>query len=169
MKQSWLRPDWEPGLSISKLPLEHLLQMRIKALLLDVDGTLLHGKEVILHNSVINWIKEAKENLVVHLLSNNPSHKRVGSVAKQLRVDYTCRAGKPFHRGLNKVLKSIELNPAQIGLVGDRIFTDVIAGNSRGLYTVLVTPIGPDGNSCPNNRIQLLEKKAAQFLGAERV
>ena len=50
MSQNLLKANWEPGLSIQDLPIQHLLDLGIKALVLDVDGTLLPRKELILHS-----------------------------------------------------------------------------------------------------------------------
>ena len=50
--------------------------------------------------------------------------------------------------------------------MGDRIFTDVLAGNRLDLYTVLVRPLRADGYPCNNNRVQRLEQKLAAWLGA---
>ena len=49
-------------------------------------------------------------------------------------------------------------------MVGDRVFTDVLAGNRLGLYTVLVRPPRQDG-SCSNDRVQQFER-LARWLGA---
>lgn len=46
MQRQWLLPDWDPGLTVVQLPLEHLLDRGITALLLDVDRTLLPGHDV---------------------------------------------------------------------------------------------------------------------------
>ena len=51
-------------------------------------------------------------------------------------------------------------------MVGDRIFTDVLAGNRLGLYTVLVKPLGPNGMTYQKSRTQSFEQKIASFLGA---
>ncbi len=165
--QHWLEPDWRPNVSVPNLPLKHFLDKNIKALLLDVDGTLLTGREVIIHDSVIKWIKEARLHLKLHLLSNNPSRKRIGNVAKKLDLTFTYGAAKPRRKSAKKVLDELKLNPNQISLVGDRIFTDVLTGNRLGLYTVLVKPLGADGSTNQNNKIQAIEDKVACLFGAK--
>ena len=51
-------------------------------------------------------------------------------------------------------------------MVGDRVFTDVLAGNRLGLYTVLVRPPQQDGSPCSNDRVQQFERRLARWLGA---
>ena len=166
MSQNLLKPNWDPGLSIQYLQLQHLLDTGIKALILDVDGTLLPRKEKTLHQSVINWIKDAKTSFSLHLLSNNPSKKRIESISKQLNINFTYKAAKPSRSALRKVQQRLELSPKEIAIVGDRLFTDVLAGNRLGLYKVLVWPLGPNGKPSKKNTTQLIENSIAGFLGA---
>lgn len=168
MKRQWLMPDWDPGLTVVQLPLEHLLDRGIRALLLDVDRTLLPGRDVRLPDAVMGWASSAQRHLRLHLFSNNPSKTRIAAVADQLGVTYTSGASKPRRAPLRKVLNDLELPPEQMAIVGDRLFTDVLAGNRLGLYTVLVRPLKADGTACPHDRVQRLERSLARLLGAER-
>ncbi|WP_320667632.1 YqeG family HAD IIIA-type phosphatase [Prochlorococcus sp. MIT 1307] len=168
MKRNWLKPDWEPGLSLTRLPIKHLIDIGIKALILDVDGTLLPREEINIHNSVSLWIKEAKKNFSVHLLSNNPSKKRIEFISNKLEINFTYRAAKPAKGALKKVLIKLQQEPGKIAIIGDRLFTDVLAGKRLGLYTVLVKPLGPNGVPCKYNSIQRLEKSIAKLFRANK-
>ena len=168
MQRQWLLPDWDPGLTVVQLPLEHLLDRGITALLLDVDRTLLPGHDVRLPDAVMGWATSAQRHLRLHLFSNNPSRHRIGAVADQLGVSYTSGAAKPRRSALRKVLRDLQVQPEELAIVGDRLFTDVLAGNRLGLYTVLVRPLKADGTPCPHDRVQRLERKLARLLGAER-
>ena len=166
MERHRLQPAWEPGLTIAHLSLPQLLAHDIRAAVIDVDRTLLPGRDVRLPEPVRIWLVDAGRRLRLHLFSNNPSRRRISAVADQLGVSFTCGARKPRRGALRKVIEELDLPPEQIAMVGDRLFTDVLCGNRLGLYTVLVRPIAEDGHPCSHDRVQRLERGLARLLGA---
>ena len=161
-----LQPSWDPGLTIAHLSLPQLLAHDIRAAVIDVDRTLLPGRDVQLPEPVRAWMVDAGRRLRLHLFSNNPSRRRISAVADQLGVSFTCGARKPRRGALRTVIEELKLPPEQIAMVGDRLFTDVLCGNRLGLYTVLVRPIAQDGHPCPHDRVQRLERRLARLVGA---
>jgi HAD superfamily phosphatase (TIGR01668 family) len=166
MLRDLLTPDWLPGTTLAHLPLQELLDRDIRALVLDVDRTLLPRRKATLPPQAELWLRHARERLPLHLLSNNPSRRRIGSVADTLGLPYTTSAGKPRRAALRRVLQELDLAPARVALVGDRLFTDVLVGNRMGLFTVLVKPIDPDGEPCRQDRLQNLELRMARWVGS---
>ena len=166
MLRDLLTPDWLPGTSLAHLPLQELVDRGIRALVLDVDRTLLPRRQATLPLQAELWLRHARERMPLHLLSNNPSRRRIGAVADSLGLPYTTSAGKPRRAALRKVLNDLDLPPAQVALVGDRLFTDVLVGNRMGLFTVLVKPIDPDGEPCRQDRLQNLELRMARWVGS---
>lgn len=166
MLRELLRPDWLLDRTLAELPLQDLLDQGIRALVLDVDRTLLPRRQAELPPSALLWLREARSRMPIHLLSNNPSRQRIGAVARQLELPFTTSAGKPRRAALRRVLGQLAVEPRQVALIGDRLFTDVIAGNRLGLFTVLVKPIDPQGRPCQRDRLQKLELRLAHWLGA---
>lgn len=165
MLRQLLRPNWLLDCTLAELPLQELLDQQIRALVLDVDRTLLPRRQAVLPESVMHWLLRAQQRMPIHLFSNNPSRKRVGAVAEQLNLPYTISAGKPRRRALRRVLDELKLPHHEVALIGDRLFTDVIAGNRLGLFTVLVKPIDPLGQPCQRDRLQKIELLLARRLG----
>ena len=120
MHRHWLTPDWDPGLTLAQLPLEPLLGRGIRVLLLDVDRTLLPGRDVQLPAPMQRWTEEASRLLHIHLISNNTSRRRIQAVADQLNVTYTSSASKPRRGAIRRVISSLPNSPAEIAMVGDR-------------------------------------------------
>ena len=164
--QRLLQPSWMLDTSLAQLPLERLYQGRIKALILDVDRTLLPRRHSEMPAAMEQWLREAQQHLRVHLFSNNPSKRRIGAVARQLDLPFTTSAGKPRRSALRQVLAELGLPPHQVAMVGDRLFTDVLAGNRLGLFTVLVKPVDPLGQPCQRDRLQRAELSLARWMVA---
>ena len=162
-----LEPSWEPDLTIHEIPLGILIEKEIQALILDVDGTIINGNKVTVHNPVKEWIDKASKHFYIHLFSNNPSASRISTVANLLKLNYTYKAGKPSRKKLKKVITKIGKSHNKIAIIGDRIFTDVLAGNRLGLYTILIRPIGKDGGQSKSRNMQKLEKAISRLFGAE--
>ncbi|MBW4529329.1 MAG: YqeG family HAD IIIA-type phosphatase [Aphanothece saxicola GSE-SYN-MK-01-06B] len=166
MLRDLLTPDWLAGTSLAHLPLQELVDRGIRGLVLDVDRTLLPRRQATMPVQAELWLRHARERMPLHLLSNNPSRRRIGAVADTMGLPYTTSAGKPRRAALRKVLLDLDLPPAQVALVGDRLFTDVLVGNRMGLFTVLVKPIDPDGEPCRQDRLQNLELRMARWVGS---
>lgn len=162
-----LQPNMVAPGTLADLPLHGLLAHGIRALVLDVDRTLLPHGGTTLPAPMESWLQRAQETLPLHLFSNNPSRSRIGSVAERLGVTYTTSAGKPRRGPLRKVLSELDLPSAQVAIVGDRVFTDVLAGNRLGLFTVLVKPVNPEGLPCRYDHWQKFEVKLARLAGAD--
>lgn len=160
-----LTPDWQVDLTLAELPLEVLLARPVRALVLDVDRTLLPRRQATLPASAGRWLQSALSRVPVHLLSNNPSRRRIGAVAAPLGIPFTTSAGKPRRGALRQVLDQLGLPASDVALIGDRVFTDVLAGNRLGLFTVLVRPIDPNGRACHHDRLQRWEIGLARLLG----
>ena len=127
--------------TVEQITTQYLQNNGIKALILDVDNTLIDYNRN-LSERVINWAKKLKkEKIKLYILSNTNHKEKVEEVAKALGVPYKTLAKKPLKSGFLKVEKILKEKPENIGVVGDQIFTDVIGGNRCKMYTILVNPI----------------------------
>lgn len=167
MLQQLLTPDWTPGCALPELTLG-ALQSRagtpIRALVIDVDCTLLPRRSAVLPPSAERWIEEVACQVPIHLFSNNPSRRRIGGLSKRLGLPYTAGAAKPRRAALRRVIQALNLPASQVAMVGDRVFTDVLAGNRLGLFTVLVKPIDATGLASRQDHLQSLELGVARRL-----
>ena len=126
---------------VENITVAFLRENNIKALVLDVDNTLIDYKKN-LSKSIINWSKEMKSNNIkLYILSNTNDKKKVEDVAKKLEIPYINFAKKPLKSGFKKVEKNLQENANNIAVVGDQIFTDIIGGNRCKMFTILVEPI----------------------------
>jgi uncharacterized protein len=141
---SWgklLQPDLFLAGPILDLTPERVQQHGLKGLVLDVDETLVPIRMAEMSAEILPWIVAMQQVADIWLVSNNISETRIQRIAEMLRVPYIAGAGKPSRRKLRKAVEAMHLPPHQVGMVGDRLFTDVLAGNRLGMFTVLVEPM----------------------------
>ncbi|RMF25944.1 MAG: YqeG family HAD IIIA-type phosphatase [Cyanobacteria bacterium J083] len=142
-----LQPNIVLGDNILSLAPELLIQHDIRGLILDVDETLVPFKRREVSQELKKWIEEIRQVADIWLVSNNLSRNRIGNIAKELNVPYLAAARKPSRRKLKIAAQAMNLPPKQIAMVGDRLFTDVLAGNRLGMFTILVEPMLEAGKS----------------------
>ena len=127
--------------SVKDISTEFLNENNIKALILDVDNTILDFNKNI-PQGVEEWCEKLKaQGIKFCILSNSDKKEKVKMVAEKLQLPYFYFATKPFKRGFNKAIKLLEEKPENIAAVGDQIFTDVFGANRCHLFSILVKPI----------------------------
>ena len=160
-----LQPDLVLGSSVLNLTPELLAHYQIKGLVLDVDDTIVPIGIGIAPPELILWIQQIKEIVPVWLVTNNPNQVRIGAIADSLSLPYFLSAGKPSRRKLRQAIAAMKMEPAHVAMVGDRVFTDVLAGNRMGMFTILIEPIVGADSSINFNLIRNVEFAIARRLG----
>ena len=127
--------------NVKEISIEFLEKNNIKALILDVDNTLIDYDKK-LEVSTIEWANKLKESgIKLYILSNTNKKEKVEKVSKELKIKYEYFAKKPLKIGFKKVQKELQEKSENIGVVGDQIFTDIIGGNRCNMFTILVDPV----------------------------
>lgn len=165
---SWvsnLQPDLILGGSILSLTPDILKEYHIKGLVLDVDETLVPLKVTQASEELRRWVETVRPVVALWLVSNNLSQTRIGNIARSLNVPYILGAGKPSRRKLKKAVEAMSLPVEQVAMVGDRLFTDVLAGNRLGMFTILVEPMINPAVTVASYPIRDLEVWLSQSLG----
>lgn len=126
---------------VPKITIEFLMKNKIKALILDVDNTLIDINQN-LSEEIVEWSHEMQgQGIKMYILSNTNKEEKVKKVAEKLELPFEMFAKKPSKRGFLKVQKILKIKPENIAVVGDQIFTDVIGGNRCKMFTILVDPV----------------------------
>lgn len=127
--------------NVQEITISFLIKNKIKALILDVDNTLIDYYKN-LSEEIVEWSKQLQgQGIKMYILSNTNKKEKVSTVAKKLEIPYEMFAKKPSRKGFIKVQKELNINPENIAVVGDQIFTDVIGGNRCKMFTILVDPV----------------------------
>jgi HAD superfamily phosphatase (TIGR01668 family) len=141
---SWvklLQPDLILGEPVLGLTPERIAQHQLQGLVLDVDETLVPLREAETSSEIHDWCRQLKPLVSLWLVSNNLNQNRIRRIAEVLDVPYITGAGKPSRRKLRRAAEAMDLPMHRIAMVGDRLFTDVLAGNRLGMFTILVEPM----------------------------
>ena len=165
---SWnelLQPDLILEDSILSLTPDIIQQYRLKGLVLDVDETLVSIKATEASAELRQWVEQTRQVTALWLVSNNLSDTRIGGIARSLNLPYILGAVKPSRRKLRQAVTAMNLPVEQVAMVGDRLFTDVLAGNRLGMFTILVEPIVEPGEAVRSYPIRSFEVLLSQFMG----
>ena len=127
--------------SVKDITIDFLNKNNIKAIILDVDNTILDFNKNI-PQGVEEWCQKLKvQRIKFCILSNSDKKEKVKMAADKLQLPYIYLATKPLKRGFNKAIKLLGEKTENIAAVGDQIFTDVLGANRCHLFSILVKPI----------------------------
>lgn len=135
-----LCPD-EAHSRLVDIDLDGLLQKGIRALILDLDNTLVKWHEAEVPAEVDHWVDQAKARGFRLCIASNALPERVKLIAGRLGIPYVSGALKPRRTPFRKALMRMDVVSQETAVVGDQIFTDVLGGNRLGLYTILTRPL----------------------------
>ncbi|KKE80571.1 YqeG family HAD IIIA-type phosphatase [Oceanobacillus caeni] len=127
--------------SIFDIQPESLKDKGIKGIITDLDNTLVAWDVEHATPEVIEWFNLMKEHDIKITIISNNNVDRVKVFSEPLDTPFIYSARKPLKRAFKKVQKNMGLKKEEIVVIGDQVLTDVLGGNSAGLYTILVVPI----------------------------
>ena len=133
-----------PNLYLNKvedISIDILNKNNIKALILDVDNTLIDYYKNLAEEKIL-WVQNLlSQGIKIYILSNTNKKEKVRTVANKLNLPYEYFAKKPSKKGFLKVQNILKLKSNEIAVVGDQIFTDVVGGNRCNMFTILIDPV----------------------------
>jgi hypothetical protein len=161
-----LQPDLNLNGTILSLTPSMLEQYHLKGLVLDVDETLVPFRAAQVSEELKPWVEEVRQIASLWLVSNNISEARIRRIGKSLDLPYIAGAGKPSRRKVRWAVEAMGLSFSQVGMVGDRLFTDVLVGNRLGMFTILVEPMVAPNQIVRRSSLHSVEVWLSQKLGA---
>lgn len=128
--------------SVCDVAPEFLKRRGVTLLLVDLDNTIAPYGTVTPPAEIADWAESIKKSGIgLFIITNNRRTERVERLASAYGVEYIMKAGKPFVGGIRKVLQQLGKRPEETALVGDQVYTDVLAANRAGLLSIIVEPI----------------------------
>ena len=127
--------------AVYDLKAEDLLRHGIRAVLVDLDNTLIAWNNPDGTPEVRAWLDEMTiADISVVVVSNN-KHSRVERAVARFGVDFVSRAMKPFTRGIDIAIERNGFDKDEVIMVGDQLMTDIRAAHRAGIQSVLVKPL----------------------------
>jgi HAD superfamily phosphatase (TIGR01668 family) len=134
MKTIWLD-------RVTQLTPEMLAENGIKALILDVDNTLTTHDNPTPADGVLDWLKLMHQHKIGLVILSNNSPQRVERFATLLNLEFVADGAKPFPFGVKKALRVLKSEKKNTAMVGDQVFTDMLAAKTSGLNFIYTKPI----------------------------
>jgi uncharacterized protein len=137
-----LRPS-EYHKSIFEIDLERLKARGCRAIMLDLDNTMVKWNDPDPTPGLLSWLKKVQKKGFLACIVSNNSGPRVSEFAAKVGIPFISKAVKPRRKGFREAMDRLGVKPDETVVIGDQIFTDVLGGNRSGAYTILVVPIDP--------------------------
>lgn len=127
--------------SLPLVSVEDLVADGVRLVLLDRDNTCVPRDATEPPAEVMAWLERAREAGVgLCLVSNNFHSSQVRGSAEHMGMEVVDHAMKPLPFALVRAMRLMGAVPGETVMIGDQVFTDVVAGNLAGVRTVLVRP-----------------------------
>lgn len=139
----FLKPDYNLK-RIFDINLTELKACGIKAMLFDLDSTLMASKSGVYSQEIFDWLSIVRKDFFIAVVSNNKNPDYVEKVKKITDFPALFEACKPSTEHVRSFLKEHNLKEKDCVLVGDRPLTDILCGKKLGCKTILVDSITAD-------------------------
>ncbi len=138
--KNYFVPDFMFG-SIYEITADFLLSKNIRALVLDIDNTLVTYGDAEPTDEVVAWVRGLENaGLKVSIASNN-HEERVAKFNEKLGVVTMCESAKPSRKAIRRACEIFSVEPHECAVIGDQIFTDILCATRGGALAILVTPL----------------------------
>ena len=129
--------------TVYDIDFDSLREKDIKGLIFDIDNTLVSYKRETPTENVVNLMNRLDgAGFAVCFVSNN-NKQRVDIFNREFNYLSFPDAKKPLKKSMKSALEAMSLTNTGVAVIGDQIFTDVIAAKRIKAMSILVTPIEP--------------------------
>jgi HAD superfamily phosphatase (TIGR01668 family) len=129
--------------AVDRLTPSVLRSWGVDALMVDLDNTVVAWDSVTPPAEVSAWIADLRRAGVRVCVVSNSLSRRAREAAALLGLPVARGRFKPSTSKLRDALRVLDVPAARSAIVGDQLFTDVLAGNRLGIRTVLTAPLSP--------------------------
>ena len=113
----------------------------IKAVLVDLDNTLIAWNNPDGTPEMKQWLHDLRDAGIRIIVVSNNTKKRVQRAVEKFGIDYVYWALKPFTFGIDRAMKEFHYEKNEVVMVGDQLMTDIRAAHRAGIRSILVKPL----------------------------
>jgi HAD superfamily phosphatase (TIGR01668 family) len=135
-----ISPSWVVA-TVGEVDAAALKAGGIRAIITDLDNTLVPWRKYEIMPGVKEWLADLKEHGIKICIASNTLHtSRLKRLAATLDIPFVDRVRKPWVGGFLRSMQLMGSRREETAVFGDQIFTDVWCGNKLGLRTILLRP-----------------------------
>ncbi len=113
----------------------------IKAIISDIDNTLVTYDDAEPTPEVMAWYLALKESGVSVAFVSNNDRERVETFNRSVGTFALAKSGKPLTGGVKEAMSALGGDKTNTVLLGDQLLTDIMAANRFGIRGIAVPPI----------------------------
>ena len=113
----------------------------IRAVVLDIDNTLVTYRMAEPTEEVLLWIRSLRDAGIHIAIASNNHAPRVALFNQKIGVFATHESKKPSSRSVKAACTHYGVKPEEVAVIGDQIFTDVWCARNAGALAILVKPL----------------------------
>lgn len=132
--------------SVFSIDYKKLYAKGIRALLFDIDNTLVHHGDDATPEIEALFRRLHRMGLKTILITDN-GQARTQRFLRNLDVPYICDANKPSPEAYLRALQMLQVKKSQAVVIGDQIFKDIRGANNSGIPSILVQFIRAPGET----------------------
>ena len=120
---------------------DFLSSIGVRGIVLDIDNTLEPYEHENPGEHVIHWLKSLSDAGIKTAIVSNNGWERVNTFNSNIGMPAYAKSGKPFAHNIKKAMMDMGTDPTSTIMMGDQVFTDVLAAHNAGIRAILVPPI----------------------------
>lgn len=129
-------------ITLSMVTMRWLRENQIKGLILDLDNTIISEDDRYLSPGVESWIQQVRNSgIEIFLVSNGKREARFIAWKNRLHLPGIHSAKKPFKSGFKRALRSMNLRPDDVMVIGDSFHTDILGAKISHLRSIQVSSL----------------------------
>ena len=129
--------------AVYDLTVPSLQAQGIKAVLVDLDNTLIAWNNPDGTPEMKQWLHDLRDAGIRIIVVSNNTKKRVQRAVEKFGIDYVYWALKPFTFGIDRAMKEFHYEKSEVVMVGDQLMTDIRAAHRAGIRSIFSQTLGP--------------------------